>query len=168
MALEDIAIGAFIYIFPAYIANSSAALFGGGKPLDFGKKLKDGRRIFGDGKTFRGSFAGIFFGALTGYLMGLIAADQTYFYLTLGLFLSIGAILGDIIGSFMKRRAGIERGKPVPLLDQWDFLLTAVVFGSIISTPSLDWFTFLLMATPFIHMFVNTFGFLLRLKPVPW
>ncbi len=39
---------------PAYIANPTAALFGGGMPIDFGKKYHDGQRILGDGKTFRG------------------------------------------------------------------------------------------------------------------
>ena len=29
---------------PAYIANPSAALFGGGKPIDGGRKFSDGRR----------------------------------------------------------------------------------------------------------------------------
>jgi CDP-2,3-bis-(O-geranylgeranyl)-sn-glycerol synthase len=168
MALEDIAIGAFIYILPAYIANSSAALFGGGKPLDFGKRLRDGKRLLGDGKTFRGTFAGIFFGTLTGYLMGLIANDQTYFYLTLGLLLSIGAILGDIIAAFLKRRAGIERGKPVPLLDQWDFVIVAVIFGSFVAAPKIEELTFLLIVTPAIHFFFNLSGYLLKLKNVPW
>ena len=30
-----------IYIFPAYAANGAPVLFGGGKPLDLGKKIKE-------------------------------------------------------------------------------------------------------------------------------
>src|SRR5665647_3184936 len=51
---------------PAYLPNSFAAVFGGGKPIDGGRTLKDGRRIIGDGKTYRGLFSGIFFGVLAG------------------------------------------------------------------------------------------------------
>jgi CDP-2,3-bis-(O-geranylgeranyl)-sn-glycerol synthase len=53
---------------PAYIPNPSAALFGGGRPIDFGRRLKDGYRIFGDGKTYRG----LVIGTLCGILIGLI------------------------------------------------------------------------------------------------
>ena len=51
---------------PAYLPNPFAAVFGGGKPIDGGRTLKDGRRIIGDGKTYRGLFSGIFFGVLAG------------------------------------------------------------------------------------------------------
>jgi len=43
---------------PAYMANPTAVVFGGGTPVDMGKNWKDGRRIFGDGKTFRGLIGG--------------------------------------------------------------------------------------------------------------
>ncbi len=51
---------------PAYLSNPFAAVFGGGKPIDGGRTLKDGRRIIGDGKTWRGLFSGIFCGFLAG------------------------------------------------------------------------------------------------------
>src|SRR2546422_10015344 len=53
MALEE-ALLAFWFLLPAYVANPMAVVFGGGTPMDFGRALRDGRRILGDGKTWRG------------------------------------------------------------------------------------------------------------------
>jgi len=47
-------------------ANSAAAALGGGTPIDFGKVCSDGRRVFGDGKTYRGFFGGVLCGILAG------------------------------------------------------------------------------------------------------
>ncbi|MFW5902556.1 MAG: CDP-archaeol synthase, partial [archaeon] len=63
----ELLVEALLYIFPAYVANSSAVVLGGGKPLDNGKKYK-GKRILGDGKTIRGTV----FGIVCGFLVGLI------------------------------------------------------------------------------------------------
>ena len=42
-----------LYILPAYVANGAPVIFGGGTPLDFGRKL-GGKPIFGNHKTIRG------------------------------------------------------------------------------------------------------------------
>ena len=70
---------AFWFILPAYSANGLAVVFGKGsrlnKPLDFGHNFIDKRRIFGDGKTFRGLIGGVAFGTLIGALQ-LISGEQ--------------------------------------------------------------------------------------------
>src|SRR2546422_10291580 len=61
MALGDIALAmglAFWFLLPAYVANPMAVVFGGGVPMDFGRVLRDGRRVLGDGKTWRGVAGG--------------------------------------------------------------------------------------------------------------
>ncbi|MDK2383642.1 MAG: CDP-archaeol synthase, partial [Candidatus Korarchaeota archaeon] len=58
------------YILPAYMANMSPVIFGGGRPLDMGKKFLDGRRILGDHKTIKGFASGILIGTLVGCLQG--------------------------------------------------------------------------------------------------
>ena len=58
---------------PAYLPNNCAVIFGGGMPLDFGKDYGDGRRILGDGKTFRGTIGGTMSGILAGLFLNLIA-----------------------------------------------------------------------------------------------
>ena len=58
---------------PTWIANAAPVFLGGGKPIDGGRVLKDGNRLFGDGKTIRGFIAGIIFGTLTGLLQSILA-----------------------------------------------------------------------------------------------
>ena len=69
----EIIIQALWLILPAYVANASAVLVGGGIPIDFGKKWKDGHRILGDGKTWRGLFSGVFIGMTAGFGLSVAA-----------------------------------------------------------------------------------------------
>jgi len=58
-----------VFIMPGYIAGAMMVLVGGGGPLDGGKIAKDGRRLFGSGKTRRGFFLGPFVGAIIALLI---------------------------------------------------------------------------------------------------
>ena len=88
--------------------------------------------------------------------------------------LSFGALVGDMVESFLKRRLGRRRGEPWPVADQIDFLLGALLFSFIISR---EWFMsnftpyrilFLLIFTPLIHLATNLLAYVLKLKKVPW
>ena len=152
-------VDAFLYILPAYVTIVAAAIFGGGKPIDLGKTFFDGRRVLGDGKTFRGFFAGLAAGLCCGAALGNT---------TLGLFLSLGALVGDIIAAFFKRRIGLERGAPAPGLDQLDFLAGALLLGCFVQPPTIDTVFITVVITPLLHLTVNLLGHLLGLKAVPW
>ena len=45
-----IVVGLWVML-PAYLPNSFAAVFGGGRPIDGGKTMKDGRRILEIGRA---------------------------------------------------------------------------------------------------------------------
>src|SRR3989442_11408209 len=63
-AMDLVAIPQALWFFlPAYVANPMAVVFGGGTPIDFGRTLRDGERLFGDGKTWRGLVGGTLAGA---------------------------------------------------------------------------------------------------------
>src|SRR6266487_2676688 len=70
MALEAIAQALWFFL-PAFVANPMAVVFGGGTPIDFGRTLSDGERIFGDGKTWRGLLGGTSSGALLGLVLAV-------------------------------------------------------------------------------------------------
>ena len=174
---------------PAYLPNSAAALFGGGKPVDFGKNWKDGKRILGDGKSWRGTIGGV----IAGMVIGLIQIGILYPFDTdvLGSFgddalqvgivlfcLSFGSLVGDMIGSFYKRRKNISRGAKAPFLDQYDFFIGTFLFIIIFQW---DWFykyyldgqhiialITVLLATWFLHRAVKIIGFKMGKKEVPW
>jgi len=158
-----------LYLLPFYIANSSAMLFGSGKALDLGIKLRDGERLFGKGKTILGTVAGIFFGTLSAVVVNyFIAVPFTQNYVLLGFLVSLGAVIGDIAGSFVKRRNKIPSGHPMPFLDQLDFLVGGMLFGASIYIPSLTGIIFAIIFTIVLHRLTNWIAFKLKLKKVPW
>jgi len=166
-----------LFILPAYIANSTPVVFGGGLPVDFKIKFADGERIFGDGKTWRGFLAGLCFGSLTGLLeaqlcnSAVIPSPLCINFTVLGFALSLGTMLGDLAGSFVKRRMGIKRGQPSLILDQLSFLLFALLF-SIPYAPqgllAVDSIAFLVVLTYLLHVLTNIIANRLGLKKVPW
>jgi CDP-2,3-bis-(O-geranylgeranyl)-sn-glycerol synthase len=162
------------FIFPAYVANASPVVIRGQKPLDFGKKLSK-YRILGDGKTFEGTIGGIAFGALAGvlqvYLFELMELQKfglTEHSIPLVIALSTGAIIGDIMGAFIKRRLGIARGEPALLLDQLDFLILSLIFASFVVTLKLDMIITLVIITPILHLATNIFAYATKMKSRPW
>ncbi|MEM4330258.1 MAG: CDP-2,3-bis-(O-geranylgeranyl)-sn-glycerol synthase [Candidatus Bilamarchaeaceae archaeon] len=163
-----------LFLVPIYVANSSPVVLGGGYPLDFYKNFIDGRRILGDGKTIKGFIAGI----VCGSLIGVFIAD---FYLlpffsdkmaqVLGsLALAFGTMVGDSLGSFIKRRAGVGNGRPF-FLDTIIFLLIALFFVYPFALPSLYAFenlVFVFGLTIILHPLANFFANRAGLKNVPW
>jgi CDP-diglyceride synthetase len=88
------------------------------KPLD-GNLNWRGKRILGDHKTVRG----VVVGTITGALIGLLQGSPI-----LGLGMGLGALWGDAIKSFIKRRLGIKPGTSWIPWDQIDFIIGASIF----------------------------------------
>lgn len=154
---------------PCYVANAfpvvTARIIRYRHPLDFGRKFIDGRRVLGDGKSIEGFIAGVLLGSLAGLSMSLFGIGS----LTESIVLSIGTMLGDALGSFVKRRLGLERGSPAPFLDQLAFLLTAILlYWFFIGTINLAAVVILIIITPPIHLVSNFFAYKLGLKDKPW
>ncbi|HLC36511.1 MAG TPA: CDP-2,3-bis-(O-geranylgeranyl)-sn-glycerol synthase [archaeon] len=160
------------YLLPMYIANSSAMLLGGGHPLDFNAKYLDKQPLFGKGKTIRGTISGIIFGSIAGLLFASFFPNYTVFvttsYLEFAVFSSIGAIIGDIAGSFIKRRMKVKSGAQAPFLDQLDFLIGGILFSLHLVLINLSEFAVLAGVTIIVHKFSNWIGFKLKIKKVPW
>lgn len=173
---------------PAYLPNPFAAVFGGGKPIDGGRTLKDGRRIIGDGKTYRGFISGVFFGVLAGSVQiwlssrgfEILGTEMPAFGPTyteafkVVLALACGSLFGDMFKSFFKRRMGMKRGAPLPLVDQLDFVIGSWVFVYIMSP---EWFVnnftlpimaIILITTPLLHLTTNIIGYITGIKKEPW
>jgi CDP-2,3-bis-(O-geranylgeranyl)-sn-glycerol synthase len=170
---------------PAWIANSMPVIFGGGMPIDQGRYFRDGRRLFGDGKTVRGFLVGVICGTFVG-LVQVIAAPSlksmisqyvivtsdmdTVLLITIPavFLLSLGALLGDLIGSFFKRRIAIKSGNPSPVLDQLGFIIMGLILSSPILQPAPQYVIILILTTLFIHWISNALGYLFGLKKNPW
>lgn len=161
-------LSAVLFFMPAYIANAAPTIFGGGAALDFGRKFVDGRRVFGNGKTWKGSFVGIFLGTFYKIIENLLGQKQLSAQLVLAFSLSFGAIFGDIVASFIKRRIGLEKGESAPLLDQLDFVVGGLFFASFFAEIKPERVFMLLLVTPVLHLAVNMLGYVLKKKEVPW
>ena len=170
MDLLDIAllvVVALEFIFPAYCANATPVLAGGGSKMDFGKKLFDGKRIFGNNKTFRGFFFGWGVGLGVGLVEGLVFGFDK-FPVWFAILTPLGALLGDLTGAFIKRRLNIAPGGLLPIVDQVDFVVGAVVFSLPLAMISWQVAVTVLLITPPIHLFTNFLAYKLKLKKNPW
>ncbi|MEM0006161.1 MAG: CDP-2,3-bis-(O-geranylgeranyl)-sn-glycerol synthase [Ignisphaera sp.] len=163
-------------VLPAYIANGTPVIVAKilsmlnlrKHPIDFGKHLFDGKRVFGDSKSWEGLSIGLLMGILTGYIQYMLIRNEIYLYR--GFTLSFGALMGDLIGAFIKRRLGIEPGNPLPILDQLLFIIIAIAttqFFNYIELSIIEW-TYILMITLVLHVVTNCIAYLLKLKSVPW
>lgn len=159
ITVAELVFDALYLIFPAYCANAVPVIFGGGRPIDGGRNFRDGRPVLGPRKTFRGFFAGLIIGTLVGFLQG---------HVLLGFMLSLGALTGDLVESFIKRRLGRPPGASFPVADQLDFVLGALLFSIPVAPPSLPVALTIVIVTPPIHLLTNFLAYLLGVKKEPW
>lgn len=164
MDVVTIVVEALKLIFPAYCANAAPVLVGGGLSLDFGKNFVDGRRIFGKNKTFRG----FFFGLTIGILVGLVDVFLFGYPLLFMVLSPLGALVGDLTGAFIKRRLNIPPGGLLPVVDQIDFVVGAIVFTLPLGIISWEVAVAMLIITPPIHLLTNFVAYKLKLKSNPW
>ncbi|MDR3102772.1 MAG: CDP-2,3-bis-(O-geranylgeranyl)-sn-glycerol synthase [Methanocalculaceae archaeon] len=171
-------VSAFWIMVPAYVANAGAVPFGGGISVDFGKCSKNGRRYLGNGKTWRGLAGGIAVGVLFGLLQISLAEtfdwDLPRHTLITVAALAAGALLGDLVKSFFKRRAGKDRGEKWPIADMYDLvagslaLLAVFAWSWVFEYISVWIFIAILIWTPLLHRGANIIGYLIGIKQVPW
>jgi len=166
---------AFYFILPAYVANAAPVVFGGGHPLDAGRLFWDGKPLFGSNKTIRGFLAGIIFGTFAGFVLSSLyqlegfPRDLLFHYdVLLGFALSFGALTGDLLHSFVKRRLNISPGSPLPVADQLDFVLGALLFSVAVYPPPWLSAVIILVVTPPIHLLTNFLAYLIGVKKTPW
>jgi len=164
MEITQLIIEALKFIFPAYCANAIPVITGGGYPIDFGKKFFDGKPILGKNKTFRGFFSGLIIGTAVGLLESMFFGYPIPF----GFLLSSGALSGDLVGAFLKRRLGLAPGDLLPVIDQVDFIIGAILFSLPLQVLDLNLAMTVLIITPPIHLLTNFAAYKIGLKSNPW
>jgi CDP-2,3-bis-(O-geranylgeranyl)-sn-glycerol synthase len=170
---------ALLIILPAYAANGFPPLARGHRPIDMKRNWLDKNRIFGDGKTFEGFGFGLFAGFVIGALESYLYPDLNSYAMQYGVklplinlyiafLIALGALSGDLIGSFLKRRLGLKRGADVPLLDQWNFIIGAVLFVYWFTDITIWMFLIMLLITPIVHRVANIIAHKIKIKKEPW
>jgi len=169
----------FFFLLPAGVSNMAPVLltkrfgFFLDTPVDFNRTF-NGKPIFGKNKTWRGVVGGTVSGMLV-YLLEqwlyqfpffkrVSLIDYSSSPLLLGFLMSFGALLGDLVKSFFKRRVGIESGKPLFFFDQVDWILGAITLSLIVYVPSVKTVIVLTLLAVVLHPLVNYVGFILKQK----
>jgi CDP-2,3-bis-(O-geranylgeranyl)-sn-glycerol synthase len=170
-----------VFLSPAYAANASPLFLSGLlkklHPLDLNKKFFDGQRILGDGKTIEGTAFGFLVGII--YFSIFLFVDKSLNILHLyhsyleGLLIVSGALIGDIIGSFVKRRLKMKQGDMLPVFDQVGFVIFAYVFYLFVFPPPLNlppmgFIVYVSLITFFVHILTNLAAFKFGLKYAPY
>lgn len=175
----------FYFMLPAYLANM-APVFAQKlgilkfleKPVDGGKKW-NGKEIFGSHKTWRGFAVGIITAVLIAWLqfflyqwpvfqkISFLDYGSTNF-LALGALLGFGALFGDLVKSFFKRRINIAPGAPWIPSDQLDFVAGALIFSALIYFPGWPAVISIIIISPVLHILTNNIGYLLKIKNTRW
>jgi len=176
---------AFYFALPAYIANMCPVIFAKfglmkrlAKPIDAGKQL-NGQPLFGANKTWRGFAAGVIGGLVISGLQAVAFRTNPFFHdlslfdyrpvwIYFGFLAGAGAIIGDLIKSFFKRRVSIKAGDSWPIFDQLDFIIGFFIFTSLIFRPGWMIFTIVCLLTLILHPLTNIIGYLLGWKKVWW
>lgn len=169
-----------LFFAPAFVANAAPLIMKNylkrRHPIDFGRFFIDGRRVLGDSKSWEGFISGLLFGTLTGLALTPLYSQTCYVKLALvGLIEGLGAMVGDLANSFLKRRLGLRPGAPLPILDQISFIIVAIALVKALridSTVYVELNTLRLIIVVLIalvlHPLTNFIAYLLRLKEVPY
>ena len=166
----------FWFFLPAGVANMAPVLFKWvpflNYPVDFNKKYK-GQIIFGPHKTIRGFFFGIIASTAFLYWQVNIAGSMPSWLLIdysqinvflLGFLMGFGALFGDLMRSFFKRRCHIQPGTYWFPWDQLDWIVGTIIFVSLYV--NLPWHMLLsaIILALFFHPFFNYLGYILKFK----
>lgn len=149
-------------------------------PLDFGKELH-GTAIFGANKTWRGLICGILAAELVfllerhiahsisvhNFAAYLRAARFTSQPLILGALLGCGALVGDAVESFFKRRANRPPGSTWFPFDQLDYIVGGCLFAAIVAVFPLSIYIWIIGFWFVTHLVFSYLGFLLKFKSRP-
>jgi CDP-2,3-bis-(O-geranylgeranyl)-sn-glycerol synthase len=82
--------------------------------------------------------------------------------------ISSGALIGDLVHSFVKRRIGIDEGAPLPIADQLDFVVGAILFSFLVSGLPLLTISLIFVITLPVHLLTNIIAYSVGVKRTPW
>ncbi len=163
------------FMLPAYFANMMPVFVKKlnflNYPLDFGKKI-NGKPTLGKSKTWRGLVFGVVIAGIIFYLQqiaygndffkSISLIDYAHTSILIGIGLGFGALLGDLVESFIKRRLGIGAGESFAPWDQLDFVIGSLLFSFWLLT----WEAVLviLVISPLLHVLINYIGYSIKIK----
>ena len=156
-------------------------------PIDGNKNFIDGKRIFGDNKTWKGLIGyiilNVFMACLWGLICGITKIEQyNFFYanhvntftynIALGILLGLAYALCELPNSFIKRRLNILPGKTSQgtkkiffiILDQADSVIGCVLVVSLFYKIGLTMFIEYIALGTITHILINMILYFMKLR----
>lgn len=157
------------------------------KPIDCGKKMKDGKRILGDNKTWIGfismSIICMFCQSIWGfvcYYLNIVNRNELYIYyennfifnLIVGFCFGFIYMLCELPNSFIKRRLDIKPGKTVNglkgifffVFDQIDSLIGVFLLLSFLSSLTFNEYLSYILLGGITHITINLILYKLKIR----
>ena len=156
-------------------------------PMDNNTNFIDGKRIFGNNKTWKGFFGYIVLNIICAIIMGIICNifnlnSYNYFYIAtensliyniiIGLLLGLGYALFELPNSFLKRRLDIEEGKTAKgfkkyffiFLDQADSIFGIVLVVHLFYSLTLVQYLLYVLLGAVTHIIMNMILYFMKLR----
>lgn len=156
-------------------------------PIDFGKNFVDGKRVFGDNKTYKGFVGYILLNVIMALLWGILCEfsnlgkfnllyvnneNTNMFNLIIGILLGLGYSLFELPNSFLKRRLDVEPGKTVSgvkkiffiFLDQADSVLGCTLVVAMFYKMSLTFYIMYVLLGSATHFILNMLLYFMKLR----
>ena len=196
--LADTIVKMYITLLPAIIAGilvmiwcKTGIMKPAMKPMDMGKNFRDGKRIFGDNKTWKGFIGYLIFDTISTVIWGIVCHSSgidhlNYFYinhentflfnLMVGFLLGLGYALFELPNSFLKRRLDITPGKTISgawriffiFLDQADSIFGCALVVWLFYDLGIGLYLLYVLVGALTHIIMNVLLYLCRLRKNPF
>ena len=171
----------FYFMLPAYFANMAPVIVKDwfkklAVPIDIGKKINQ-KEIFGKNKTFRGFIFAILFAIIIVYLQFILYRFNFFRNLSfinysnwilLGFLFGFGALFGDLIESFIKRRLNLKSGERFVPWDQLDFVIGSLIFVNLFFYITWKRVLYIAIISFIGHILVNHSAYYLKIRKEKW
>lgn len=168
--MTELAIKVFWLFLPAGLANMAPILVRKHIPF-LGFPIYE--KLFGKNKTWRGLLSGTVVAIIAVYIQRLVypmtqniaLLDYEHInIIVLGIILGAGALIGDIIESFIKRQLKIAPGESLPVLDQTDWIVGVLILsGFFYQWPLNVWITAIILFG-LLHAVTSLTGYALGIR----
>ena len=196
--LADTIVKMYVTLLPAIIAGilvmiwcKTGIMKPAMKPMDMGKNFRDGKRIFGDNKTWKGFIGYLIFDTVSTVIWGIVCHSSgidhlNYFYinhentflfnLMVGFLLGLGYALFELPNSFLKRRLDITPGKTISgawriffiFLDQADSIFGCALVVWLFYDLGIGLYLLYVLVGALTHIIMNVLLYLCRLRKNPF
>lgn len=157
-------------------------------PIDHRKILKDGKRLFGDNKTWKGFLGISVLTVICAVIWGAVCGSDGYLFehnymyrnfdntliynIVMGLALGFAYALFELPNSFIKRRMGISPGKAINGLkgkgfvffDQADSVFGCVLVLSFVCRMTVAFYFLYVLVGTLTHLLINVLLYLVKLR----